>query len=37
MSSARLARLAAVFGKEIEDKKLPGAVMMVARKGKSST
>jgi len=34
MSSARLARLAAVFGKEIEDKKLPGAVMMVARKGK---
>jgi len=34
MSSARLARLAAVFGKEVEDKKLPGAVMMVARKGK---
>jgi CubicO group peptidase (beta-lactamase class C family) len=34
MSSARLARLAAVFGKEIEDKKLPGAVMMIARKGK---
>jgi CubicO group peptidase (beta-lactamase class C family) len=34
MSSARLARLAAVFGKEIEDKKLPGAVMMVARRGK---
>jgi CubicO group peptidase (beta-lactamase class C family) len=34
MSSARLERLAAVFGKEVEDKKLPGAVMMVARKGK---
>jgi CubicO group peptidase (beta-lactamase class C family) len=34
MSTARLARLAAVFGKEIEDRKLPGAVMMVARKGK---
>ena len=26
--------LATVFGKEVEDKKLPGAVMMVARKGK---
>jgi CubicO group peptidase (beta-lactamase class C family) len=34
MSAARLARLTAVFGKEIEDKKLPGAVMLVARKGK---
>ena len=34
MSLARLARLTAVFGKEIEDKKLPGAVMLVARKGK---
>jgi CubicO group peptidase (beta-lactamase class C family) len=34
MSSARLARLTTVFGKEIEDRKLPGAVMMVARKGK---
>ena len=34
MSAARLARLSAVFGKEVEDKKLPGAVMMVARKGK---
>jgi len=34
MSTARLARLATVFGKEVEDKKLPGAVMMVARKGK---
>jgi CubicO group peptidase (beta-lactamase class C family) len=34
MSTARLARLSTVFGKEIEDKKLPGAVMMVARKGK---
>ena len=34
MSAARLARLTAVFDKEIEDKKLPGAVMMVARKGK---
>jgi CubicO group peptidase (beta-lactamase class C family) len=34
MSAARLARLTVVFGKEIEDKKLPGAVMLVARKGK---
>jgi len=34
MSAARLARLTTVFGKEIEDKKLPGAVMLVARKGK---
>ena len=34
MSTTRLARLSAVFAKEIEDKKLPGAVMMVARKGK---
>ena len=34
MSAARLARLTALFDKEIEDKKLPGAVMMVARKGK---
>ena len=34
MSLARLARLTAVFGKEIEDKRLPGAVMLVARKGK---
>ena len=34
MSAARLARLTALFHKEIEDKKLPGAVMMVARKGK---
>jgi CubicO group peptidase (beta-lactamase class C family) len=34
MSAARLARLTAAFRKEIEDKKLPGAVMMIARKGK---
>ena len=34
MSAARLARLTALFKKEIEDKKLPGAVMLVARKGK---
>jgi len=34
MSAARLARLTSVFAKEIEDKKLPGAVMLVARKGK---
>ena len=34
MSATRLARLTSTFGKEIEDKKLPGAVMMVARKGK---
>jgi CubicO group peptidase (beta-lactamase class C family) len=34
MSVARLTRLTTVFRKEIEDKKLPGAVMMIARKGK---
>ncbi len=34
MSAARLARLTSTFKKEIEDKKLPGAVMLVARKGK---
>jgi CubicO group peptidase (beta-lactamase class C family) len=34
MSAARLARLTTVFKKEIDDKKLPGAVMLVARKGK---
>jgi len=34
MSAARLARLTSAFKKEIEDKKLPGAVMLVARKGK---
>lgn len=34
LSSDRLARLTASFKKEVEDKKLPGAVMMVARKGK---
>ena len=34
MSAARLSRLGAAFSKEIDDKKLPGAVMMVARKGK---
>ena len=34
MSSDRLAKLTAVMQKEIADKKLPGAVVMVARKGK---
>jgi CubicO group peptidase (beta-lactamase class C family) len=34
MSSDRLARLTASFRKEVDDKKLPGAVMMVTRKGK---
>jgi CubicO group peptidase (beta-lactamase class C family) len=34
MSAARLARLTSAFKKEIEDKKLPGAVMLVTRKGK---
>jgi CubicO group peptidase (beta-lactamase class C family) len=34
MSATRLTRLTALFKKEIEDKKLPGAVMMIARKGK---
>src|SRR5262245_61231067 len=34
MSAARLARLTSAFKKEIEDKKLAGAVMLVARKGK---
>ena len=34
MSAARLTRLTIAFKKEIDDKKLPGAVMMVARKGK---
>src|SRR5258708_19410672 len=34
MSAERLARLTAIFKKEIDDKKLPGAVMMIARHGK---
>jgi len=34
MSAARLARLTSSFKKEVEDKKLPGVVMLVARKGK---
>ena len=34
MSSERLSRITAVMQKEIADKKLPGAVVMVARKGK---
>jgi CubicO group peptidase (beta-lactamase class C family) len=34
MSPGRLERLTAIFKKEIDDKKLPGAVMMVARQGK---
>jgi CubicO group peptidase (beta-lactamase class C family) len=34
MSTARLARLTAAFNKEIGEKKLPGVVMMIARKGR---
>ncbi|HEX2334983.1 MAG TPA: serine hydrolase domain-containing protein [Hyphomicrobiaceae bacterium] len=34
MSTARLARLTGAFKKEIAEKKLPGVVMMVARKGR---
>ncbi|PYO01164.1 MAG: serine hydrolase [Candidatus Rokuibacteriota bacterium] len=34
MSAARLARLNAAFKKEIDDKKVPGAVMLITRKGK---
>ena len=34
MSSARLGKITAVFKQEVADKKLPGAVVMVARKGK---
>ena len=34
MSAARLTRLTNAFKKEIEDKKVPGAVMLIARKGK---
>ena len=34
MSSERLAKITAVLQKEVADKKLPGAVVMVARKGK---
>jgi CubicO group peptidase (beta-lactamase class C family) len=34
MSSARLEKITATFQQEIADKKLPGAVVMVARKGK---
>jgi CubicO group peptidase (beta-lactamase class C family) len=34
MSAARLARLTSAFRKEIEDRKVPGAVMLIARKGK---
>ena len=34
MSAPRLARIATAFNKEISDKKLPGVVMMVARKGR---
>jgi len=34
MSAARLGRLTNAFKKEIEEKKIPGAVMMIARKGK---
>ena len=34
MSTARLARLTGTFQKEIADKKLPGVVMMVSRRGR---
>jgi CubicO group peptidase (beta-lactamase class C family) len=34
MSTERLAKITTVFQQEISDKKLPGAVIMVARKGK---
>jgi CubicO group peptidase (beta-lactamase class C family) len=34
MSPARLARITTAFNKEVADKKLPGVVMMVARKGR---
>ena len=34
MSAERLGRISAVLKKEIADGKLPGAVVMVARKGK---
>ena len=34
MSSERLAKIGAVLQQEVNDKKLPGAVVMVARKGK---
>jgi CubicO group peptidase (beta-lactamase class C family) len=34
MSAARLARLTTAFRREIEDRKVPGTVMLIARKGK---
>ena len=34
MSTQRLAKITGTFAKEIQDKKLPGAVVMVARKGR---
>jgi CubicO group peptidase (beta-lactamase class C family) len=34
MSAARLARLTNAFRREIEDRKVPGTVMLIARKGK---
>lgn len=34
LAPARLEKITKVFGKEIADKKLPGAVVMVARKGR---
>jgi len=34
MSAARLTRLTTAFRKEIEDRKVPGTVMLIARKGK---
>jgi CubicO group peptidase (beta-lactamase class C family) len=34
LSSQRLAKIAEVFNQEIKDQKIPGAVIMIARKGK---
>jgi CubicO group peptidase (beta-lactamase class C family) len=34
LSSQRLAKIAEVFNQEIKDQKIPGAVVMIARKGK---
>ena len=34
MSPERLERITAIFTKEVDEKKLPGAVVMVARHGK---
>src|SRR5829696_7319786 len=34
LSSQRLAKIADAFNQEIKDQKIPGAVIMIARKGK---